>query len=463
MPNKDLRYIIDHWCQFEKWVKESYQNTITLNSSINNTIASINFNTGSNQLEFSHVDINGDIITNNVDLSTLSSSQFQIENIVDQFSDLSSISNPTLFEFARVRFEEGTKWLSNYLGVGDYHGSGLYMWDGSDWVNDDEEIYNELNNILIRLNTLVDSVTSGTGISIDNTDPNNPIISIDTAILNVINTALQPGDNISELVNDSGYLTSFNETDPVFLASEAANFVTGDKANLDNQSGTNTGDQDADTVAFTPTGNTSSNNVQDAIEELQTELDGLSLDHGNLTGLNDDDHPQYLNVSRGDARYYTETEVDSIVQSLTKEYFQATPLTNINNILNTDVILSFTENQNSNNSVFNFVSDELTVNKNSVFKFEIPISGDTNTGARENLISRLQRNRSGAGFQDIPVSEGASFCYSYHRNNLAGKDTGKINITLTVLSGDIFRVVSFSPTQGVNILANGTNLTVEEK
>lgn len=34
------------------------------------------------------------------------------------------------------------------------------------------------------------------------------------------------------------------ETDPVFSASEAANFVAGDKANLDNQSGVNTGDQD---------------------------------------------------------------------------------------------------------------------------------------------------------------------------------------------------------------------------
>ena len=35
-------------------------------------------------------------------------------------------------------------------------------------------------------------------------------------------------------------------------------------------------------------------------------------DHGALTGLGDDDHPQYLNTTRGDARYYTETEVDTI-------------------------------------------------------------------------------------------------------------------------------------------------------
>jgi hypothetical protein len=43
------------------------------------------------------------------------------------------------------------------------------------------------------------------------------------------------------------------------------------------------------------------------VTNLQTILDGLSAitpsDHGNLTGLSDDDHPQYLTNSRGDARY----------------------------------------------------------------------------------------------------------------------------------------------------------------
>jgi len=34
-------------------------------------------------------------------------------------------------------------------------------------------------------------------------------------------------------------------------------------------------------------------------------------DHGALTGLGDDDHPHYLTEARGDARYYTESEVDS--------------------------------------------------------------------------------------------------------------------------------------------------------
>ena len=40
---------------------------------------------------------------------------------------------------------------------------------------------------------------------------------------------------------------------------------------------------------------------------------GGTSDHGLLTGLLDDDHPQYLSESRGDARYYTHTEVDAMV------------------------------------------------------------------------------------------------------------------------------------------------------
>lgn len=62
----------------------------------------------------------------------------------------------------------------------------------------------------------------------------------------------------SDLVNDDGFITGAdvpaNETDPVFSGSEAANFVAGDKANLDNQSGVNTGDQVGDGVTITGTG-----------------------------------------------------------------------------------------------------------------------------------------------------------------------------------------------------------------
>lgn len=42
---------------------------------------------------------------------------------------------------------------------------------------------------------------------------------------------------------------------------------------------------------------------------------GGVTDHGALTGLGDDDHPQYLNNTRGDARYYTQAQVDTSLSS----------------------------------------------------------------------------------------------------------------------------------------------------
>lgn len=46
---------------------------------------------------------------------------------------------------------------------------------------------------------------------------------------------------------------------------------------------------------------------------LQAKVNGLdsTSDHGSLSGLGDDDHPQYHNNTRGDARYYTKSQVDT--------------------------------------------------------------------------------------------------------------------------------------------------------
>jgi hypothetical protein len=56
---------------------------------------------------------------------------------------------------------------------------------------------------------------------------------------------------------------------------------------------------------------------------LQTQITYYS-DHGNLSGLGDDDHPQYLNQARGDARYYTETELNN--GQLDTRYYTETEL-----------------------------------------------------------------------------------------------------------------------------------------
>lgn len=54
----------------------------------------------------------------------------------------------------------------------------------------------------------------------------------------------------------------------------------------------------------------------EAIEEaaLNGGVGGVT-DHGALTGLNDDDHTQYHNDARGDVRYYTKSQVSSLLNT----------------------------------------------------------------------------------------------------------------------------------------------------
>lgn len=75
-----------------------------------------------------------------------------------------------------------------------------------------------------KLNSLPPSgVLTVTGDGVDNTDPANPVISYpDPADIG----ALAPGDNVSELTNDAGYLDS--ETDPVYSGDPASSITQND-------------------------------------------------------------------------------------------------------------------------------------------------------------------------------------------------------------------------------------------
>lgn len=118
--------------------------------------------------------------------------------------------------------------------------------------------------------TGVQTITNSDGaISVIGTE--NVIINLSTAIKNVINSSLQPGDNISELFNNAGYITiadipsqvvdlqsissptnvvidNSNGTNATILSAtttEAGVLLPGEKVKLNNLSGTNTGDQNS--------------------------------------------------------------------------------------------------------------------------------------------------------------------------------------------------------------------------
>lgn len=83
-------------------------------------------------------------------------------------------------------------------------------------------------------------------------------------------TALQPGDNISELVNDAGYVT-----DSGVLS------VTGDGVDNTDPDNPVLSFPNASEITVTPTGNLTSTDTQSALEELQSDIDNFSQIAGN--------------------------------------------------------------------------------------------------------------------------------------------------------------------------------------
>jgi hypothetical protein len=70
-----------------------------------------------------------------------------------------------------------------------------------------------------------------------------------------------------------------------------------------------------DLVGNTPVSAASLNDLEARIAAGVSSGVGIS-DHGLLTGLADDDHTQYHNDVRGDARYYTQSQVDQLLAAI---------------------------------------------------------------------------------------------------------------------------------------------------
>jgi hypothetical protein len=65
------------------------------------------------------------------------------------------IQTPDTYDYAYVRTSQGTSWLPGGLG-GNYYGSGLYMWDGVNWVEDDTEVFSQLDSLITNINSISD-------------------------------------------------------------------------------------------------------------------------------------------------------------------------------------------------------------------------------------------------------------------------------------------------------------------
>lgn len=176
--------------------------------------------------------------------------------------------------------------LNDLLDVnitGPSTGQGL-VYDGTNWTNQVifDGDYNNLSNRPLL----------GTAADNDETD-------FATAAQGVLaDSALQSGDNISELVNDANYITSAGAPVQSVNGQTGTVNLTNSDVGLGNVPNVDATDADNITVDAIP--NLVATDVQAALAELQGEIT-TSSDHGNLGGLLDDDHPQYLNEGRHDS------------------------------------------------------------------------------------------------------------------------------------------------------------------
>lgn len=76
-----------------------------------------------------------------------SGSSFIPNIVVDNYNDLLLETGQSLFEFAEVRNSQGTSWLPGSLG-GTYRAAGLYYWNGTSWIHDNDAILQGLQSVV---------------------------------------------------------------------------------------------------------------------------------------------------------------------------------------------------------------------------------------------------------------------------------------------------------------------------
>lgn len=155
----------------------------------------------------------------------------------------------------------------------------------------------------------ITELTLGTGVSITS----NVLNVADNSPTNEIQTISKSGNTVSQSLSGG----SFNIASDTPAATEV---LTWDGTNWVASAAAGGADYDlegyADSTGFDLMENLDvKKSVKLVYEYEEFTVGGGSgvSDHGDLTGLADDDHVQYLNTARGDARYYTEIESDGLL------------------------------------------------------------------------------------------------------------------------------------------------------
>ena len=112
------------------------------------------------------------------------------------------VDGNTIGELAYCNLPQGTQWLPSTVG-GSYYPAGWYLWNGTIWTSDRNNIVNQLQ---LNVNGLGNKSDIGhTHVKANITDfSDSDYATEEQGVL--ADASIQPDDNISELTNDAQYI-----------------------------------------------------------------------------------------------------------------------------------------------------------------------------------------------------------------------------------------------------------------
>lgn len=149
-------------------------------------------------------------------------------------------------------------------------------------------------------------------------------------------------------------------------------------------------------------------------------------DHGNLSGLLDDDHPQYHNDARGDARYYTQTQVNTLIAKSVVHRHNGTVTQTFSAL--TTLLFGTTVRQDAG---YTYSAGGITVTTAGWYEisFDVSYTGSTNNRTVSETVTRVNG-----------VTVAGSNAYGYHRTTAEGFQTATSTIRVLLAANDVITV-----------------------
>ena len=176
---------------------------------------------------------------------------------------------------------------------------------------------------------------------------------------------------------------------------------------------------------------------------------GGITDHGNLSGLLDDDHPQYHTDARGDIRYYTKTQVDNLLINLALHRHNGAVTQTFSTL--TTLLFGTSVRTDAN---YTYLNGDITVAAAGWYEITVDAAytGTTNNRTISETVTRVNG-----------VTVPGSYAYGYHRTIAEGLQTTTSTTRVLLAANDVITIAGrvFAGGGSIQTIAGACRLNIK--